>query len=198
MLSRLRRQAALVLTLSVLAAGCGLPVQERPAPLRTNPVPTETEPPPRGAYAVQVYLVEEGRLVPAIRRTDDRSPESLLEILTEGPTAIEEADGVTTALSPGPFKVKEGSAASSPTSSAQVVVEVPAEFTQVDGDLQLLATAQLVWTVTDPRPRGWVRMVHDGEVIELPTDKGLTSRPVRRSDFGSVAPAEAQDAALLR
>lgn len=180
--------AALAMALAVLGAGCGVPVQEVPAPLSTNPVPVPPEPATQGVHTVRVYLLREGRLFPADRRTEDRSTASLVEVLTEGPTGAEKADGVTTALVPGTFRVSETAASPARPTGTVAVVEVPEEFTQVAGDLQLLATAQLVWTLTERGPGGAVRMAFEGEPIELPTDRGLTRSPVRREDFSSVAP----------
>ena len=64
------------------------------------------------------------------------------------------------------------------------------DFTSIAGDAQLLATAQLVWTITDSAPDVSVRITVDGRPIEVPTDAGLSRLPVRRSDYASVAPAE--------
>lgn len=175
---------------ALLVAGCGVPLQDEPAPLQDNPAPPTTSSSAGGRNAVQVYLVRDGRLTPVTRASDDTSAGSLVALLADGPTAAEEAEGATTAVVPGDFVVEEPSPGRAPDGS--VVISVPVQFTQVDGDLQLLATAQLVWTATEPQPRGTVRMTFEGEPIELPTDGGLTSGAVRRSDFRSVAPRGAR------
>lgn len=133
---------------------------------------------------MRVYLVRKERLVEEVRRADDPSERSALALLADGPTAPEKAIGTTTALAPGEYVVADDV-------DPVTVIEVPVQFTQIEGDQQLLAAAQLVWTVTDRRPRSAVRMTFDGEAIEIPTDRGLTRGPVRRSDYLSVAPKDA-------
>ena len=187
MLNRRRGLASvLAAAVAILAAGCGVPLQDDPALLQSSPGPSARTSAPAGMHDVRVYMVRDGRLAPATRSTDDTSVRSLIEILAEGPTGSEEREGTTTALAPGDFVVEQAPSRGGP--GVSVIINVPAQFTQIDGELQLLATAQLVWTATEPRPRGLVRMTFKGAPIELPTDRGLTSGPVRRSDFSSVAP----------
>jgi Sporulation and spore germination len=174
--------AVLVATLLV-ATGCGVPLQDAPAPLQVSPAPSPVSPTSGGSSVVRVYLVREDRLVEEVRTADDTSERSALELLAEGPTPAEMVVGTTTALAPGEYALEGGS-------GLAIVIDVPVQFTQIEGDLQLLAAAQLVWTVTDRRPRSVVRMTFEGEAIELPTDRGLTSGPVRRSDYRSVAPED--------
>jgi len=174
--------AGLVAAASVLA-GCGVPPQAEPTPVQVSPAPRPRSPSPDGDRVVTVFLVRDGRLAEEERTADDTSERSALELLVEGPSDAEKAGGTTTALAPGDYALQEGP-------GVATVIDVPAQFTQIDGDLQLLAAAQLVWTVTDRRPLALVRMTFEGEAIELPTDRGLTSGPVRRSDYGSVAPED--------
>ncbi len=188
MLTRARARATAGLLATVLlVTGCGVPLQDDPVLLKERPTPINPTSAPDGVNAVRVYLVRDGRLESVTRTTEDTTVRSLIELLAEGPTLLEGADGVTTAVVPGDFVVEQAPSPQAP--GAPVIIEVPVEFTQVDGDLQLLATAQLVWTATEPQPRGLVRMTYNGESIELPTDQGLTASSVRRSDFSSVAPA---------
>ncbi|MCP3423170.1 GerMN domain-containing protein [Nocardioides pinisoli] len=192
MLNRLRARvaAALLAATVLLTAGCGVPLQDDPALLQQSPAPPVPTSAPSGMNAVRVYLIRDGRLEPVTRTSDNTSARSLVELLIEGPTAAEEAAGATTAVAPGEFQVDQAPSWRSP--GVSVTINVPVQFTQIDGDLQLLATAQLVWTATELRPRGLVRMTFNGEPIELPTDRGLTSGAVRRSDFFSVAPRGAR------
>ncbi|GAA2114505.1 GerMN domain-containing protein [Nocardioides bigeumensis] len=154
--------------------------------LQAIPTPSVPSSDRGGRNVVRVYLISDGRLKAAARTSDDTSVRSMVDLLAEGPTASEKAAGATTAIAPGGFVVEQ--APSSRSRRDSVVIEVPVQFTQIDGDLQLLATAQLVWTVTEPQPLWLVRMTFNGEPIELPTDEGLTSGPVGRSDYAAVAP----------
>lgn len=189
--ARTQRTVASLAAAVLLATGCGVPLQDDPALLPESPAPTVSTSAPGGVNTVRIYLIRDGRLQPVMRATDDTSVRSRLELLAEGPSAAEEADAATTAVAPGDFAAETAPSSRSPSS---VTINVPVQFTQIDGDLQLLATAQLVWTVTEPAPRGLVRMTFKGEPIELPTDQGLTSGPVRRSDFASVGPPDSQPA----
>lgn len=178
-----RRRWIAVLAAAVVATGCGVPLQDEPAPLEVRPAPSPVTPTSSGRTVVMVYLVREGRLVQETRTADDASRQSVLSLLAEGPTAVERVVGTTTALAPGEYTILE-------RPGPMTVIDVPVQFTQIEGDLQLLAAAQLVWTVSDRHPRTVVRMRLEGDAIELPTDRGLTSGPVRRSDYMSVAPEE--------
>jgi hypothetical protein len=189
--SRTQRAVASLAAAVLLVTGCGVPLQDDPALLQERPEPDVSTSAPGGMRTVRIYLIRDGRLQPAMRATDDTSIRSRLELLAEGPSAAEEADAATTAVAPGDFAAEMAPSSRSPGS---VTINVPVQFTQIDGDLQLLATAQLVWTVTEPEPRGLVRMTFKGEPIELPTDQGLTGGPVRRSDFASVRPRDSQPA----
>lgn len=169
--------------LAVVAMGCGVPLQDGPAALQTTPAPSPTSPTRGGVRLVTVYMIKGARLVTQPRSAGDTSAGSALRLLTEGPVESETGHGVTTAVAPGDYVIGE---APGPTT----VINVPLQFTQIEADLQLLAAAQLVWTVTGQRPRGGVRLTFEGGAIDVPTDRGLTSGPVRRSDYASVAPED--------
>lgn len=173
--------SAVLVTAAFVAAGCGVPLQDEATPVQVSAAPSPATPKPGGNSAVSVFLVREGRLVEEVRTAEDTSEGAALELLAEGPSESEKVDGTTTALAPGRYALED-------RPGPATVIDVPVQFTQIEGDLQLLAAAQLVWTVTDRSPRGVVRMTFEGEAIELPTDRGLTSGPVRRSDYVSVAP----------
>lgn len=179
--TRARVLAAAVVAL--VATGCGVPLQDEPVVLRVSPAPSPTSPDGAGTRLVDVYMISEGHLVPQLRTAEDRSASSAVELLAEGLIESERESGMTTAVAPGKYVIEE---VPGPT----FVIDVPLQFTQVEGDLQLLAAAQLVWTVTDLRPEGEVVVAFDGEALELPTDRGLTSDPVRRQDYASVAPQD--------
>ena len=68
-----------------------------------------------------------------------------------------------------------------------VTIGVSREFTEVAGGNQLLATAQVVFTVTEFPGVEAVRITADGSPVEVPTDDGLTDEPVGRDDYASVA-----------
>lgn len=182
----MRRVARLVTVLvCLLLAGCGAWTQDRPVTIDV-PVPTrpsQAEPDPGGPRALTVYFVRDDRLAPAERAADDRSITSALGLLVSGPTADEARSGLRTALSAATLgAARNGDDA--------VVVEVTRELIATPGTDQLLAVAQVVWTVTAaPGAPERVRLTSDGAPIEVPTDAGLLVRPVTRDDFRTVAPA---------
>lgn len=172
---------AVSLTLALLAA-CGVNAQDAPVPVevRASPPPT-TDQARVGDEPVTVYFVRHGRLLRSSRSAPDTSLPSALALLLAGPRGTEATMGLQTALVPQELK---------PDLVGDRVITIAAtrDFTSISGDNQLLAAAQLVWTVTDTAPTNRVRVTDDGKAIEVPTDHGLTRQPVGRDDYRSVAP----------
>ena len=179
---RWRRLAATSAALVLL--GCGVNSQSQPVPLPVQQTPaTSPAPTQRNGYSVTVYFVQFGRLSPVSRPAPDTSPQTALQLLVEGPDAVEAATGLETALVPQ--RLSNVVAGRGPLN-----VEVGPEFTSIAGDNQLLAVAQLVWTVTGPAPTALVRITIEGKPIEVPTDDGLSRLPVGRDDYRDVAPTD--------
>lgn len=163
-------------------AGCGVDVQKRPVPVDVAvPSPQSTVTPQDRGFLVTVYFVRDGRLVPVTRPAPDTSIATALELLVAGPNATEAATGLQTALVPQELTAKTAG-------DRAVTVTATRDFTGIAGDNQLLATAQLVWSVTENARSDWVRITVSGEAIGVPTDNGLVRRPVERGDYTSVAP----------
>jgi spore germination protein GerM len=76
-------------------------------------------------------------------------------------------------------------------SDGVATVSVTPGFPGLSGGNQLLAVAQVVWTLTELPTVTAVRFSVDGTPVEIPTDDGLTDRPVDRDDYRSVKPIEA-------
>ena len=94
------------------------------------------------------------------------------------------ATGIRTALPPEVVGVDEV------LPDGLTTVSVTRGFTGITGGNQLLAVAQIVWTLTELPTVTTVRFVVEGTPVEVPTDGGLTNRSVGRDDYRSVAPAE--------
>jgi spore germination protein GerM len=122
-------------------------------------------------------------LVPALR--PGNGPQQALDRLVAGPSGEETAAGFTTAVPLQQLRL------ASPRAAGVAVVEVPDEFAGLSGRSRFLAAAQLVWTVTGVCCANRVRLLAEGRVLSVPTDAGSTWLPVRRADFGSVAPSPA-------
>jgi spore germination protein GerM len=71
-----------------------------------------------------------------------------------------------------------------------VAVDLSARFADVRGRDQLLAVAQVVYSLTERPPLRRVRLTVEGRALPVPTDSGPAESPfVVRADFLSVAPA---------
>lgn len=183
-MSRLLR--VLVVLLCLALGGCGMWAQREPVTIDV-PVPTEpTAPPaPDGPRSVTVYLLRGDRLEAARRAADDRSVATAVELLAAGPTGPESRAGLRTAVPPESVRMVGTDGA-----TGTVVVEVTADFVATTGTNQLLAVAQVVWTVTESPDVRLIRMTSNGNPIDVPTDEGLSGDPVGRDDYAAVAPFE--------
>ncbi|MGY1709322.1 GerMN domain-containing protein [Geodermatophilus sp. SYSU D00758] len=175
-----------LLVAAVLLTGCGIPAQNRPElvpDVAQPPVASGDGAPPAGPR-LTVFFVRGADLAPVERRTSAATAVAALDLLVEGPTRRESASGIRTALAP------EAVAADEAFHPGTTTVSVNRGFTALNGEDQLLAVAQVVWTLTDLPAVGSVRFTREGTPIEAPTDAGLTDRPVTREDYRSVTPAE--------
>ena len=165
-----------------LLVGCGVTDQTGPVPVEVNQSPrVAASSPEDGGFSVKVYFSRDGRLEPVTRAAPDTSAATALALLVAGPDGAEVASGLQTALAPQQLTATR-------TRNRTITVTATQEFTSISGDLQLLATAQVVWTVTGNAPGDQVQITVNGRAIQVPTDNGLIRRPVRRGDYMSVAP----------
>lgn len=181
------RRAVLAVAAATALAGCG--VGPQPAPEEVG-VPLPTAPPSgaagdAGGDRVTVWFVRGSRLEAAERPAGRPGVDAALDALATGPTRAEVVEGLRTALSPQSLTPDRPLAP-----AAVVTVGVSREFTEVAGGNQLLATAQVVFTVTEFPGVESVRIVTGGSPVEVPTDEGLTAEPVGRDDYASVAVPE--------
>lgn len=178
------RRVLALLVLAVLT-GCtapaGRPVQEPAVPSAVQGPPSAG---PRPAWRdVTVYFVHGARLAAVSRRVAEWRPQTSVDVLLAGPTRAEVASGLRTSLVPQDMTVT-----TAPDGDRTAVIAVGREFTGIQGADQLLAVAQVVWTVTQFPEVDQVWVSLDGTRLEVPTDEGLTDRPVDRFDYTSVAP----------
>jgi hypothetical protein len=184
-----RRFAAMGLVLTV-SAGCGVPVDDRARPLGGDQVPSSvpgaTLPAPAGSVSlasVELFLVRGSRLAAVNRQVP--TPVTAARTSTEivrGPTQIERSGGLRTAL-PRSVRVLGSVAHDVP------LIDVTESLTGVDGEEQVLALAQLVFTLTGLPGVNGVSFARDGRPVEVPTGDGELKRgPLRREDFAAVAP----------
>jgi spore germination protein GerM len=106
---------------------------------------------------------------------------SRLDVLAEGPTPAEASSGLRSAL-PGPEAVT-----SVDLSGGVARVDLSRDFTELSGSDQLLAIAQMVFTLTERADVARVGFTLDGEPVQVPRGDGtLTSDPVARADYGDL------------
>jgi spore germination protein GerM len=187
MMQRASRLAALLAVLALAAGGCGLPGPGGVDRVERESVPfglLETTPPgaptarPRGPVA-QVYFVRDQRLVAIARRVvGDNGPSEAVRMLLQGPTAEEAAVGVTSDV---PARTR---LISLDLSGRVATVDLTADFGTVGGSEQVLAVAQLVYTLTGSRFIDSVRFAINGKPTEVPNGSGsLSSVPRTRHDY---------------
>jgi hypothetical protein len=167
-------------------AGCGVPTDGRAtrldpaavpfdllAPLEV--VPTTTTAP---AGSQVVYLVRSEQIVPVARPDAAQDPAELAALVVAGPTSEETAAGLRTAITDD--DVLEGIA----RAGAMITVDLGAQFTELRGLDQLLAVAQLTYTLTEVDGVERVAFRRGGLPVGVPRPDGTVSEgSVTRADF---------------
>ena len=178
--------AVALLVAALLLTGCGVRPDDRPEPVTTAAAPPSDtgNGSPAAGPRLTVFFVRGTDLAPVERRTRATTTADAIAQLVEGPTRAEVATGIRTALPPEVVGVDEV------LPDDVTTVSVTRGFTGITGGNQLLAVAQIVWTLTDLPTVTTVRFVVEGAPVEVPTDGGLTDRAVGRDDYRSVTPAE--------
>lgn len=184
---------AVVVAPAVLAVACGVPTDHQPRPIPADRVPfglLDREPTPStparapaGATGTTVFLVANERLVPAVRDiAGPVSPEKALQALLAGVTAQEAATGVRTAIGPGT------GATTTAVAGSEVRVDLTRAFLTGGTKDQILAVAQIVYTLTEPPGLDSVAFTLAGRAVEVPSADGtVRDGPLQRGDFASVA-----------
>jgi spore germination protein GerM len=174
--------------LSLVLAGCNeglhiIPRDELPADLYGPPSPAA---PSMRPTTTKIYLTRDGHLVAVTRAeavAEDRL-ESALRMLLRGPTDQEAAGGLGTAI-PLDAGWIDGSVSSSIAS-----INLSSGF-ELGAEQSILAlrVAQVVFTATEVPGVSKVRLLIDGEPIDVVTDDGETrGGPVGRADYASLSP----------
>ncbi|MCE2524382.1 MAG: GerMN domain-containing protein [Acidimicrobiia bacterium] len=191
------RRAALGLlgALALTAGACGVPQDPAPRVLDASELPeelavpstttTSTQPPvPR--QAVNLYFVDGEALGVPVERdlATPAGPIAALEALIAGPTAEEASAGLTSVI-PVEMVIR-----TSDLTDGVLRVDLAAgALEQIEGELQRLAIAQLVYTATELAGVEWLWVLIEGEPRALPTDEGDVEAPVGRVHYASLGPA---------
>ncbi len=137
-----------------------------------------------GSRDVVVFLAKNNRLVRAPRKlAPPVTLERLLDVLAQGPTRAEVADGTRSALP------DDETFESVELIGGTAFVDLTGPFTQLSANDQVLALAQIVWTLTARPGVGLVQFTRQETAIEIPrADGSLTSSPVSRDEYQPQAP----------
>ena len=182
---------ALVILATVAAAACGVPTDESANKLPTKDVPfglldqeAGSETASSGQEEALVYFAKDGRLVASSRKlVPPVSARSLVNSLSRGPTRVEIAAGLRSAL---PDEAVDRVSLSSGTAR----VDLARPFTELSSSDQIIALGQLVYTLTGQPGVGLVRFTLLGAGTEVPRANGsLTPARVSRDDYAAIAPA---------
>lgn len=188
----MRRIASVLAAAAVLCAGCGLPHEHQPQGIDPSRVPFDllqsrqpTAQPPRRGPVTPLYFVHGRRLVavPTHVRGLPVATDILRQLLV-GPTTARIRAGDATLIPPRTsllaLRVLGGTAS----------VNLSRAFVQNSGSSdQVLAVAQIVYTLTARPPIKRVSFAIEGRAIEVPDARGrLSAKPRSRSDYRSLAP----------
>jgi spore germination protein GerM len=183
-----------LLPVVALAAGCGIPPDDRASLAQPGSVPydllgdspaaTATTQGSSQTEKATLFLVQGERLAPVQRELPAPvSVESVLQALAAGPTTTEVQLGLRTALlAPGLMR-------SGGVSGGIATIDLGQHFTEIAGRDQIVALAQIVSTVTGLPGVGRVRFTLDGNPVGiLRGDGAVTTETVSRDDYATLAP----------
>lgn len=178
----------------VFAASCGVPTDggvEAADPdevpfglLEPDRVPVAATPSGQGAV-VDVFLFDPdaGHLAPVTRRVESAGLDTVVAELESGPSEVEAALGLQSALS------EVDAVVGVEVEGATVTVDLIEAFTGLSGTEQRVALAQLVYSLTDRSGVERLSITIDGEPVEVPRGDGtLTGDAVERVDYEALAP----------
>ncbi len=186
-----RRSLVLLLLAVTTASACGVSGDDSASKVSNDQVPFGLLHKNSGASPLDttgsetlVFFVKNGRLVSAIRGMEpNASPRAVIRELVRGPTKDEVDAGLHSAL-PEPSAVNRVSVTAGTAS-----VDLARAFATLPSTEQLLALAQLVYTLTARPGIGQVRFTLRGLSTEVPLANGsLVSTSVSRDDYAAVAP----------
>ena len=194
-----RSVPALLAVLAALAAtsACGVPQDPAPRILDGSVLPEELAVPstttssteaPVPRQTVYLYFVDGEALGEPVER-ELATPAGLLaalEALIGGPTEEEASAGLTSVI-PAETVIL----GSDLTNGVLQINLAEGTLEQIEGELQRLAIAQLVFTATELAGVEWLWVLIEGEPRALPTDEGDVEAPVGRVHYASLQPSEA-------
>lgn len=195
-MKRARPAVAALAMAAVVLVACGVQPEDKAFLAKPGDVPYDlltpaapatptTVPGPSGpSTMVTVYFVQGGRMSPAERRV--AAPvalDRLVLTLAAGPTQSEATVGLRTAI------LAVDVVRSVLLAGGIATVDLSATFTEAVGGDQLLALAQIVFTLTERPGVGRVGFTLEGSPVGVPRGDGaVTLDSVSRDDYSALAP----------
>jgi spore germination protein GerM len=186
----MKRTAALVIS-ALLLAGCGIGAEHSSHVIDPHSVPsglmapasTTTDVPAPTANVV-IYLEGQQHLVVANRAVSaPASARAALFALAQGVTSAESAQGLVSPISTA-TPISLGS-----VESRTAVVNLPSSFASLGGQDQIIAVAQIVYTLSLFPEISRVSVRVGGKPAQVPTQTGrLSAGPLTRADYSNLAP----------
>lgn len=193
---RWRPVTALAVVLVALVAACGVPTDAEPRAIETRNVPfqllaptveapTTTQPANTATERATIYLADADGKLQAVRRpvTAPATAKRVLEALLAGPTE-EEADRFATAITSDTQLLGVDG-----PDNGLVIVDLSRQLLDITGRSQILALAQVVFTVTALPSVDRVLFKFEGQPAEVQNGNGtLTSSPLGRLSYRDLVP----------
>lgn len=184
--------SSVLLAVALAVSGCGLPNEEHAQRVPDDavpfgllsPEPTETATPAPGDHLLSVFFVRQDRLVRVERRIAAvPDPAHALNQLVSGPTATETHAGIGTSPLGTTLSVSRGPGATT------VTVDLGEQIDAIPSQVQVLAIAQIVYTLAELPEVESVRFTVAGEPVDvLRGDGSLAATPVTPDDYADLAP----------
>jgi spore germination protein GerM len=191
-MSRRRAGVAAVTVTVALVCACGLPTEKRARRIPDEAVPfgllssapVAAATPEPGQRLMSIFFVREDRLVRVERRVAAEPDAALaLEHLARGPSPTETQAGIGTAALDVPLLARGG------PDAATVSVDLGQQIGEFPSQIQVLAFAQIVYTLADLPAVEAVAFTLDGEPVDvLRGDGSLADAPVTPADYAGLAP----------
>jgi spore germination protein GerM len=189
------RAVVAAIAATLVLVGCGVPVQQEPAPVDPAAIPSRlrgsAEPTSGpltatpGKPTVQVSFVRKDRLVSLVREAPGASStarlNTVIQALLAGPTDTEQASGITSALPP------ELTLSVVDVKGSRVVLELSGETDGRSATENILAVGQIVLSATALPTIDEVTFSRNGQPVEaLLADGALTTDPLTAADYADL------------
>ena len=160
-----------------MAVGCGVPTDDSPRPIPDDrvpfelldpaPIPTTTPSAPSGRASATVFMVSGDRLFPVARNVPaPASPDKVLEALFAGVVPEEAARTLRSAIA------RTAQASVAGEAGGRLRVELTPAFLSAGTNEQILALAQIVYTLTGLPGVDSVSFTVSGRPVEVPAGDG--------------------------